>query len=134
MPFRQTVNAIEAAIVGPAHIEIPAVGEVVLRPVVPVELEEIDGLFNHRTVLRIGDPPRDHAAAFDFYVNIFDLLSLGDTQRLPASNLEQVISGRDISWRDRGDPITSGSHPGESEPPALIGLGARRIGGDWTIR
>src|SRR5262249_36481958 len=131
--FRQTVDAIEAAIVGPAHIEIRAVGEVVLRSVVPVQLDESDCLFNHRTVLRIGDPPGDHATAFDFQVDIFDLLSLGHINRLPATKADRAISRRDVSWRERGDRIHSGGHTGEIVPPAIIDLGARRIGRDGII-
>src|SRR5262245_61278400 len=90
-------------------------------------LAESNRLFNHRAAFGIGDPPGDHTAAFEFEVNVIDLFALSEVERL-AAKAETFICWRSISWRKRIDRIFSGGHSGETEPPALIGPGARRIG------
>src|SRR4030095_6990496 len=132
--FRQPIDAIETAIISLVHVEVLAVIEDAPRPVGRVEFAEIDPLLNHRPALRIGDPSGDHAAALDLEVVVFDLLAVGEMERLATHAEEITIFGRDISRRERGDRIPSGGDAGEMEPPALISPGARRIGRALILR
>src|SRR5262249_38443315 len=132
--FRQPVDTIETAIISLVHVEVRAVIEDVPRPVVRVELAKIEPLFNHRPALRIGDPSGDHAAALDFEVDVFDLLAVGEIERLAAQVGVITVFGRGIPRRERGDRIPSGGDAGEMEPPALISPGAWRIGRALILR
>jgi len=71
---------------------------------------------------------RSHAAALDFQIDVFDLLAVGEVNRLAAHAENGIFVRRYISRRDREGRISSGGKAGELEPPALIGPGARRVG------
>src|SRR5262249_35500682 len=125
--FGQTEDAIGASVICQVHLTVQRVEPITLGLAVLIKQVEIDHLFNHRASPRIGDAPGDHATALDVDVDIFDLLPLGDIERLsPSAHI--AITRRGVAWSERGDRIPSGGHAVESKSPILIGLGARRIG------
>src|SRR5262249_5775304 len=90
--FGQTEDAIDAPVICQAHLTVlcgihPGIAVFVLQ-------FKIDQLFNHRAPPRISDAPGDRAAAPDIDVDIFDLLPLGDIERL-APSAHIAISRRD---------------------------------------
>src|SRR5262249_889565 len=118
--FGHTEDAIGAAVIGPVHFGGPVIEPIILGLAVLPHLVELDLLFNPRSSLRIGDDPGDNAATPDVEAEIFDLLPLGDIERL-ATSTHITITRRDIARRDRRDRISSGGHAGKSKSPVLIG-------------
>src|SRR5262245_28295834 len=118
--FGQTVDAINATVINDVHFVIDAVVRT-LPGTVLVDQCDLHTLIGQRTPLDVGDASGDHAATFEFDLNVLDVLPLRDADPfvpLP----ETVIARRGEARRERRDEITPRRDAREAESPVFIGL------------